>query len=521
LVTSFVAYRIHRAGELGQFTEDEAHHAVTGLYFADLMTDLPLSHPIDYTYRYYARYPALGLIHWPPFFHICEGFMFLIGGRSAATARITVLMFTLLGLSYWFLLVRELLNPWAAAVSALSLGFLPLMVTYEQAVMLEIPSLALCIAATFYWIRFLHSHSGRALAAFVTFGVLALLTKQQSLYLLPFCGLTLLTGRRSSTLLNWNRLMYAALFVILVAFCYVLLFGSDLATVKEEVVPSHVYGLADLLFGIRLLPVQLGWPMLILSVVGVVTCYCWGQPRNSALMLLWILACYLTFSFVNAREDRYFMNWIPPLVYFASWPLAIAPRKAWVRVGAISLIGGALVCSWVRTAQHYPYISGYSTMVRQIVQTKGNEEIILFDGHGAGNLIFDMRVSDPGRRFVVLTKGLYATRIIEQFGALELVHDTEGLQRLFAAYGIRHIVVTDQTDFIFPIQRILREVLKSPQFRLIAKIPVVTDSRNPLVHNLLLYENQQVSRPKATSLKLKMLTLPHDIDVPLQELGIH
>lgn len=516
VVTIFLTYRMQRAGELGQLTEDEAHHAVTGLYFADLMTDLPLSHPVDYTYRYYARYPALGVVHWPPFFHICEGVMFLFGGRSATTARLTVLIFTALGLSYWFLLIRELVNPWAATFSALALGMLPFVVTYEQAVMLEIPCLALCIAATFYWVRFLGSNSRTAIVAFVTFFVLALLTKQQSVYLLPFCGLTLLSQRRSSPLLSRKHLIYALLSVIFVAFCYLLLLGPDLATIHAEVVPKH-----DLLFYIRRLPVQLGWPMLILSVVGVVTCYWWDQPRNSIVMLLWIIACYFTFSFLSAREDRYILNWIPPFVYFASWPLAIAPSKVWLRIGATVLVIGTLTCSWAGTRQHYPYLSGYSTMVRQIVNMEGDGEIILFDGHGAGNFIFNTRVSDLRRRLVVLTKGLYATKIVEQLGAVELVHDTEGLQHLFASYGIHHIVVTDQTDFMFPIQQTLRDFLKGPQFRLMAQIPVVTDSPDPQVHNLLLYEKIEGSRPGATHLRLKMLTLAHDIDVPLKELGIY
>jgi hypothetical protein len=106
-------------------------------------------------------------------------------------------------------------------------------------------------------------------------------------------------------------------------------------------------------------------------------------------------------------------------------------------------------------------------------------------------------------------------------GAVELVHDTKGLQDLFAAYGIQHIVVTDQTDFMFPVQRTLRDFLKGPQFSLVATVPIVTDSRNPRVHNLLLYEKRAGSRPQATYLKLKMMTLPHDIDVPLKELGIY
>jgi hypothetical protein len=360
---------------------------------------------------------------------------------------------------------------------------------------------------------------------FLIFAVLALLTKQQSVYLLPFCGLTFLTEQQLSSLWNRKRLMYVALPVISVVFCYVLLIGFDLATIKDEVMPRHLpkqlHLLSQLFFGFRVLPAQLGWPMLILSAVGVMTCYWWSQPRNSALMIVWILACYITFSFLKAKEDRYFANWIPPFVYFASWPVAIVLNKNWLRIAAGLLAVGTLAFSCVGLPQRYPYISGYSAMVGQVVRTKRSGEIILFDGQGAGNFVFNMRVSDPDKRFVVLTKGMYATRVTPRFGAMELVHDTKGLQRLFAAYGIRQIVVTDQSEFIFPIQRTLREFLKNPQFRLVAKIPVVTNSSNALVHNLLLYENQRASPPEETSLTLKMLTLSHDIDVPLHELGIY
>lgn len=107
LATMLLGYAQLRCQDLS-YSEDETRNAVTGVYFADLMTDRPLSHPVEYTYRYYAQYPALGLIHWPPFFHLVEGGMFLLAGRSLETARLTVLLFMLVGLVFWFKLVRAL-----------------------------------------------------------------------------------------------------------------------------------------------------------------------------------------------------------------------------------------------------------------------------------------------------------------------------------------------------------------------------------------------------------------------------
>jgi hypothetical protein len=47
---------------------DEAQHAVIDLFIADALRDLPIRHPVQYAYRYYAQYPALAILHWPPLF---------------------------------------------------------------------------------------------------------------------------------------------------------------------------------------------------------------------------------------------------------------------------------------------------------------------------------------------------------------------------------------------------------------------------------------------------------------------
>ena len=67
----------------------------------------------------------------------------------------------------------------------------------------------------------------------------------------------------------------------------------------------------------------------------------------------------------------------------------------------------------------------------------------------------------------------------------------------------------------------LREFMKGPDFRLVKKVAVVTDLPNAPVHNLLLFERRNISHAEAAELQLKMLTLNHDINVPLKELGIN
>ena len=54
---------------------DETRQVMTGVFVRDAIRDLPASaaDPRGYAVRYYAQYPALGLLVWPPFFHLVEG----------------------------------------------------------------------------------------------------------------------------------------------------------------------------------------------------------------------------------------------------------------------------------------------------------------------------------------------------------------------------------------------------------------------------------------------------------------
>jgi hypothetical protein len=80
--------------------------------------------------------------------------------------------------------------------------------------------------------------------------------------------------------------------------------------------------------------------------------------------------------------------------------------------------------------------------------------------------------------------------------------------------GVRFVVVSDrQTEW--NSQRILRECLQSSQFQLLGRFPIESNERDWVGYNLLLYENKSWSVPTSKWLTIRMLTLPHDIVVPL------
>lgn len=508
----------------GEFFEntDEPVHAVTGLFFADVLGDLPITDPIQYAYRWYAHYPALGVVHWPPFLYLVEGIAFQIFGASPVTARLTILAFTIVGLAFWFRLVSELQNDLGAVYSTILLAFAPAMLLYQQTVMLEIPALSLCIAASYYWLRYLRTAPARPadLYRFAVLAALALLTKQHSFYLAPFCVLTLLVERKLRLAVTWRMGGALGIVLLLAGPFYAVAFVMHGQTIRADVLQGTVTtAVHPLWFYPRVLPGQLGLPLLAAAMIGLLTSPWWTRGDRIRVMVVWIVACYLSFSFLGQKTPRYILSWVPAFVFFAVGPLtnaALAKRLKWVTVPLLAIL--VVYQTWWAWHFQRPYISGYEAAARRLMENS-NPGIVLFDGELHSNLIFFVRVHDPQRRAVVLRKALYVTRIVEEYGSKELVHDRGEVENLLSGYGIRYIFV-DNSDLHFESQRTLRDVLKQPRFRLVATFPIKTNVGNRKDRKLFLYEDPNPPRATAQLLDVQMLTLSDDIKIPLHDLQI-
>ena len=69
----------------------------------------------------------------------------------------------------------------------------------------------------------------------------------------------------------------------------------------------------------------------------------------------------------------------------------------------------------------------------------------------------------------------------------------------------------------FGVQRILREQLQGDQFQLLGRFPISSNEPSWKGESLLLYENKQWVPPTDKLLRIRMLTLPYDIVVPIDE----
>jgi len=513
LATVVIVRGIH-TGEF-DYNVDEAQHGMTGVFFADVLRDLPLRHPAQYAYTYYAQYPAVAIVHWPPLFYLLEGLSFLAFGASAVSARLTILLFSLLLLYQWFRLAEELQDSLTAAISTAALSLIPMVLLFEKTVMLEIPSLALAVAAIRYWIKYLDNANKATLYAFALWLAAAFLCKQTSIFVPVFCVLTLVVTRKWELILRREMLWATAIFAVLTGPFYLLMLLSQGRAVAHDLGTHHLTGWSRVTYYVTTLPGAATPLVLGLSLIGLVFCRRWNQKGQTELMLCWIAAGYVTFTFFAQSAPRFTIYWLPPLVYFAIGFLTQFFRMKTLRLAAR---GTALLLVGVLTARAWgyerAYIAGYQDAAAQLVGTY-HAGIVLFDGLIPGNFVFYMRALDPHKQFIVLRKSLYVSDIRADESSEELLHSRDEILQLLKGDGVRFVVILDPTPIRFNAQRVLRDVLSTGQFELIERFPISTNEPDWKGRSLLVFENKQWAPPSDKFLKIRMLTLNHDIIVPL------
>ncbi len=516
-VAACIAHGISR-GEF-HLNFDESLHAMSGYFFLDFFRELPLSHPFRYAQVYYAHYPALsGLIHWPPVFYICQAMFFGIFGPSVESARLTVLCFSLLGVFFWYRLARKFLGEWAAAFSSLAFALTTPMLLYEKSVMLEVPALAVSTAAIYYWVRYCRDERLRDLCIFAAFTALAALIKYTTFYLVPFCLLTTLAMRKWRLVLRWRTLLALAIIAGAIGYYYYLLFTLHWASMSSFTHVEHGNLLSGLAYYWVIAREQLGWPLFLLSIAGMLTSRWWDKSDGSKVMFSWIAACYATFSILEIKQGRHVLFWVPALVYFSAgflfsdrWP---KPIRLAARSAAVVLSCWLILAGW---AFQRPYVQGYAEVARKMASVT-DRGVILYDANLSGTFTFFLHQHDPQRQFVVLRKLLYVSRMKEEGGSVELLHSPEEILASLKHYGVRYIIVSEDSELEAPeVQQMLRKLLTGPEFRLIARVPIQSNDKE-WRDSVALYENTAVQTPQDKQLKIPMYSLPYDIVVPLKDL---
>lgn len=463
---------------------DDARHALDGVLIMDLFRDMPLFNVYDYVVQYYAKYPALGIGTYPPFFAFIEAGFFSVLGVSVTSAKIAVLFFAMVALIYWYRLVRLICGERIAFFSSLLFITTPFIVFWSKAVMLEMPTLTMVILSIYCFYNFIELDKRGYAVPMVLATAAAGYTKQTAVFLVPVFLLYMVISGKARRLLGRDVLLSSLLLVVLVLplAAVTVKFGSS--NLSQAVGPASEPGrLLTLeqwyIYPVFLYTTILTLPVLVLSVFSLLTTVSRKDERRRMLLFLaWILGFYLTFSYIDEKVTRYAYFWMPPFTVFA----ATAVDRVRLRVAgtSVAVIIIALVTAYqaaLSLGRQYPFIHGYEEAARYITDSGDNTVFYQGSGLGNGNFVFFVRQHDETRRMVVFRgdKLLATSKLFPGDFVDEFVSSTEGVSALLNGIGTRYFVIDEKAVYDIKAFEMLREVLASDSFELVRRIELETN----------------------------------------------
>jgi 4-amino-4-deoxy-L-arabinose transferase-like glycosyltransferase len=510
---------------------DAPRHALNGVFVKDLIAAAPWSDPSRYAYDYYAQYPALTILFYPPLFYAVSAPFYALFGVSESTALLVVaLHYVAFAWGAWALF-RCWLPAWPAAAAAAMLCLLPEIAFWGRQVMLEVPSLAFFIWSAVLFTRYRHAATARPLLLYgaAALLLLAMYTKLTAGFLALAFGGTLLYERRAAALKDRHVWLAALLACIGLVPLLVLTvkFGQaniqSASGINDSLVSRR--SLDGWLWYLRQFPGQLGWAMLAAGAAGTVAA-AWSaaatvrgrRPAASALTrgdavfwLLWMVAGYLFFSAIDLKEARHSVYILPPLVLAAALLLMRIRQPRW-RGAALAALTAAVALQTV-LLRPVAYVGGYAEAARLVAEQAPRGSSVLFSGYRDGSFVFNMRTHEERRDLTVVRadKMLLNVAVRRELGVQE--HDLSEADILAQIQGLNVSYLVVQPGFwndLAVMQRFER-VLAAGQFEEVARIATPNNVR-AYEKELVIYRNKAPSGRRAGPRKLDLPIINRSID---------
>ena len=483
LATAYVA-ALHWPNDGLWFQGDAPRHAANGLFVWDYLTSLPAD-PLGFALSYYARYPIITPLAYPPLFYVIEALAFGLVAPSPYVAKVLVLAFSAAIGLYTLAWARRWAGPgagWAGACVVLLPGF----VLYANAVMLNVPATAFAVAALYHLVVALETELQRHRTLFVVLTIAALLTYYAAAVVLPLSFVWMLASRRGRRS-RWIWLVPAAVMTLALAIAVLL--------------PQHWARNAPS-FG-RMLDWELwvfyarqiveiaGAPWTLLGLLGLVLAIVGRSHRRVACLVAVafpaVMACLVV---LPAESGRYALPLVPLLVIGAFIGLTFAWRpefSSWRSHGllatAVVLIGGSAI--WSTATVRVPAVSGFEQAAAYL-REHGPSDTVLYSGYHDGLFGFYLRAGDPDFRQRMVLAHKLLTRfeqnrifVWEETPFIKQAGDVAPL--LQRTCGCQWIAVETVTSARLTMaERLLREALSGPAFQHVQSFPIVSDMTTQL-----------------------------------------
>ena len=157
---------------------------------------------------------------------------------------------------------------------------------------------------------------------------------------------------------------------------------------------------------------------------------------------------------------------------------------------------------------HVPYISGYRASAQYVCSIAPHDSVVMFSGLRDGSFIFNVKSMPECKNLTVIRADKLLLRVAidrHLFGVQEIGVTEAKFREMLSRYGIRYVVL--EPDFWSDLQsmQMLVAILHQDQFKLLAKMPIVSN-RNHGDQQLEIYQNLgPISREKSL-LKVELPT---------------
>ena len=514
LVATTVVLVGRRAGEDSFWYPDASRHAMDGIFVIDALRDGGVLHPYDYGLHYAAKYPAIGVIYYPPLFALVEAGVFCVAGASFGAARATVVLFALVGVLSAWQHGRVARGKGFGLTAALAFVTMPEVVLWGRDAMLEVPVAALVLLSGLF--LYLWVNEGRRWAGYACAASLlgAILTKQSAVVMLPVAFFYVLAARRWRLL--WSReaiVGYAAAAAILLPYS---LFQCRfyLSAVRAVSRGTGAAGLLDPRRWAYLfvhLPRIASWPVVVLAGVGLVAAAAtWAARRGNGLgryLVVWFVVAYVFTVYTMSGSIRYLFLLFPAVAFLAAYgAYAVLPA----RLGRLPLravcVGAVLAHQgWLAWHVEVPSVSDGYQRAAELVAAHPRGETVVFHGHLSGNFIFHARVADPRRRLIVLRTdklfGQWHRRGPKGNRFTPAVGTVADVQKLLRAHGVGYVVLEPHNSSVATgVKRLLEQAVSQAPWALVSRVPLASHRTPPGNGDILIYENPQAGRATAETI---------------------
>jgi 4-amino-4-deoxy-L-arabinose transferase-like glycosyltransferase len=474
---------LHATNDGLWYQGDAPRHAANGLFWKDFLARFPV-HPVDFAVSYYLRYPVITPSVYPPGFYLLEAAAFSLLGSSPFVAKGLVLAFTLVAGLYLMAWLRRWVSEeagWGGALLILQPG----VIAWSHAVMLNIPSMALGLAALYHARRWMESPASRHLYAAAGFTAFGIMTYVHTAIVLPVILAWIISERRWALLWNrrvWRLMLVGAAIVLPWAFIAVKWAPVHASLVLPTV--QQVLSSTSWTFYLKPLPRLFSVLLLALATAGIVGGMADARWRREVkYTVTWIAVGYVALSLMMAKEPRYALLLGPPAVFLGMIGLCSLSQWTSRLVGGTSswFLKSGMACVLVFHVWMAPHVLPVVEGMQEVVaflEEKGRDERLFYDGHYNGMFSFYVRARDPDfRRGVVrgdkllypsaMNPGWYLTERVSSAADVVTVLQRECGCR-WLALERRNDLGTEQIR----APQYLRKAVAGPEFKLVKSFPL-------------------------------------------------